>query len=197
MEKEKHIALKNKLNDAIEKNKADGVLSRDEEQKILRKRAELLAQKAVPKAEDNSLEMLFFQIAGEVYGFETKYVKEVCNLKDITPLPLAPDYLKGVINVRGEIIPVIDIKALFELPLSGITDLNKVILLYYKEMIFGVLADRILEIINIPLKSIHSTISTLKGIREEYLIGVTRERAIVLDARKLLTDKKLIINDHD
>ncbi|MGE5680233.1 MAG: chemotaxis protein CheW [Bacillota bacterium] len=170
-----------------------GQLSEEVERRILKQRASELAKEAEKeKAAAESLDILLFHLAGEQYGFETRFIKEVINLKDLTSLPLVPSFVKGVINVRGEIISVLDLKVFFELPASGITDMNKVILLHQSDMIFGILADRIAGVIQIPTEELHTGLTTLKGIREEYLKGIN-SGIIVLDAEKILNDKKIIV----
>ncbi len=81
------------------------------------------------------------------------------------------------------------------MPGQGITDLNKVIVIHDGTMEFGILADSILHVRAIPLREIQPPLPTLVGIREEFLFGVTTGRTAVLDARKLLADKNLIIHE--
>lgn len=170
-------------------------LSPEEERLILKKRALELADSTESGDKPPSLEVLFFTLSGETYAFETRLIREVHALKDLTPLPQMPPFLKGITNVRGEIISVNDIKMFFELPSSGITDLNKIIILHNEQMTFGILADRIIGVNEVCLKDIHAPLPTMAGRREEYVKGITTEGTIILDAQKLLTDKKLIINE--
>jgi len=113
----------------------------------------------------------------------------------LTPLPGTPVFVLGIINIRGEILSVIDIKKFFELPDKGLTDLNKVIVLQSENMLFGILADTIVGARQIPLTAIQPSLPTLTGIREEYLKGVTAERTVVLDAEKLLADEKITVQE--
>jgi purine-binding chemotaxis protein CheW len=101
----------------------------------------------------------------------------------------------GNVNVHGEIISVIDIKKFFDLPEKGLTDLNKIIVLHTGAMVFGILADVISGVRNIPLLEIQASLPTLTGIREEYLRGITAGRIVILDAAKLLLDEKVIVNE--
>ncbi|MGE5409460.1 MAG: chemotaxis protein CheW [Clostridiales bacterium] len=170
----------------------------EEEKKILKQRAFQLAKtpKRDQEEKGKTIEVLSFQLSSEIYGIETSFIQEVLSLKEITPLPLTPPFLKGIMNLRGEIVSVIDIRTFFDLTDSGITDLNRVIYLYSEEMSFGILADKILEVTSIQLSSLHSQgLLTIKGIREEYLKGVSSTGMIILDAAKILTDKRLIINE--
>ena len=167
-----------------------------QEKDILKARARALAREPLPAAaESELLELLEFSLADETYGVETVYVRETRPLRDITPVPCTPPYVLGLINVRGRIISVIDIKRFFDLPGKGLTDLNKVIIMHDGEMEFGILADAVLGVRTIPLAELHLSLPTLSGVREEYLKGVTKERTVVLDGKKLLGDRKIIVHE--
>ena len=164
-------------------------------QSILKARAQALAQAPEQVAATECLEVVTFLLAYETYGIETAYVREVYPLKDLTPLPCTPPFVAGIVNVRGQVISVIDIKKFFDLPEKGLTDLNKVIILSDGVMEFGILADAVVDVRHIPLGEIQSGLPTLTGIREDYLRGVTAERLVILDAAKLLTDNNIIVHE--
>ena len=136
-----------------------------------------------------------FLLAYEKYGIESSYVREVYSLKELTPLPCTPLFVLGIINVRGQILSVIDIKKFFDLPEKGLADLNKVIILHSDSMEFGILADVMLGVRNVLLSELQPSLPTLTGIRQEYLKGITAERVVILDAEKLLSDKQIIIHE--
>jgi purine-binding chemotaxis protein CheW len=168
----------------------------EERKRILKARARELARDSEnEKTIDESLEVVEFLLAYENYGIESCYVREIHPLRELTPVPCTPPFVLGVINVRGQIISVIDIKRFFDLPERGLTDLNKVIILRNTEMELGILADVILGVVRVPLRNLQPTLPTLTGIREEYLKGITPERLAILDAGKLLSDKKLIVHE--
>jgi purine-binding chemotaxis protein CheW len=167
----------------------------EEKRAILKERAKALARE--PKeneAAEAQLEIVEFLLDYERYGIESSYVREVHPLKELTPLPGTPPFVLGIINVRGRILSVVDIKKFFDLREKGLTDLNKVIILQSDEMEFGVLADVILGVRTIPLGELQPSLPTLTGIREDYLRGVTGERVVILDAEKLLSDPKMIVH---
>ncbi|HEY8887557.1 MAG TPA: chemotaxis protein CheW [Gallionella sp.] len=168
----------------------------EDTQRILKERAQTLAREAVPaETADASIEVIEFLLAHERYAVASEYVREVYPLEDITPLPCTPAFVLGIVNLRGEILSVIDIKKFFELPEKGLTNLNKVIVLESADMVFGIVADAISGVRRIPRAGIQPSLPTLTGIREEYLLGVTAERVVILDAEKLLTDEKLIVQE--
>lgn len=167
-----------------------------EKKKILKTRAKALAQEPKTKEEvEEYIQVVEFLLAHEKYGIESSYVREIYPLKDFTPLPCTPPFVLGIINVRRQILSIIDIKKFFDLPEKGLTDLNKVIILRSDHMEFGILADNILGVRNFLPGELQPSLPTLTGIREEYLKGVTKDRTVVLDAEKLLSDKKIIIHE--
>jgi purine-binding chemotaxis protein CheW len=169
---------------------------REEQEKILRKRAQALAQESLQEAgEKDGLVCLEFLLSYETYAVEMRWVAETYPLKDLTPLPCTPPFVAGIINVRGRILSVIDIRRFFDLPQKGLTELNRVIILTDGEMEFGILADAILGTRSIPPIELRSSLPTLTGIREEYLKGVTPGRTTVLDGAKLLADNSLVVHD--
>lgn len=163
--------------------------------KILRHRAKELAKR--PEIEEDTgscLEIVEFQLAHERYGIEAGYIREVWPLKDYTPLPFTPPFIMGIINVRGQILSLMDIKKFFDLPDKGLTDLNKVIILHDNEMELGILADMIIGVQSVPLKNIQLRLATLSGINASYLKGITKDRLVILDSKKILSDKKIIVH---
>jgi len=167
-----------------------------ETQRILKARAQALAREPEPaEAAGERIEVVEFLLAHERYALESQYVREVYPLENLTPLPCTPAFVLGIVNLRGEILSVIDLKKFFELPEKGLTDLNKVIVLQSGNMLFGILADVIAGVRRIPVTDIQPSLPTLTGVREEYLKGVTPGRTVILDAEKLLTDESIIVQE--
>ncbi|PKP34166.1 MAG: chemotaxis protein CheW [Bacteroidetes bacterium HGW-Bacteroidetes-17] len=167
----------------------------DESLMILRERANTLATgQNKGLLHEETMEIIVFKLAAEYYAIETKFVREVYLLKDYTILPGIPAFILGVINVRGQIISVIDLKKFFGLPETGIGELNKVIIIQNDEMEFGILADNIQGTQLIPLSAIQTNLSNISDIGSDYLKGVTNEHFIILDAKKMLEDENIIVN---
>ncbi len=167
----------------------------EQAKQILRARAEALARQPDKAQAVDTLEFVEFLLAYEKYAVESRYVREIYPLENLTPLPCTPAFVLGIVNLRGEILSVIDIKKFFDLPEKGLTDLNKVIVLQSDNMLFGILADAVLGVRHVPRAEIQPSLPTLTGIREKYLRGVTRDRTVVLDAEKLLADEKIIVKE--
>ncbi len=168
----------------------------EEARRVLQARARALAREPEKAQAADALELVEFLLAHETYAVECRHVREVYPLENLTPLPCTPGFVLGIVNLRGEILSVIDIKKFFDLPEKGLTDLNKVIVLRSDDMLFGILADAIVGVRRVPVSEIQPSLPTLTGIREKYLKGVTRERTVVLDAEKLLADEKIIVQEH-
>lgn len=174
-------------------------LSEAGKKQILRERARRFASAPAdgPDKKTDTLECVEFSLAHERYALETFHVREICALNDLTPVPLTPSFVLGIMNLRGGVLSVINLKRFFELPEKGITDLNKVIVLGSPEMEFGVLADSITGVRAVGTDELTPGLVTLTGIREDYLKGVTPDRLIVLDGGRLLSDKNMIVRDTD
>ena len=162
---------------------------------ILRARARTLARPPEPAPAATLLDVLEFRLAQERYALEARYVREVYPLKDVTPLPCTPSFVIGIVNVRGRILPVLDLKKLFDLPEQGLTDLHRIILVEAHEVEFGLLADATVGVRSIPADTLQPSLPTLTGIRGEYLKGVTADRLVVLDVGRILADPKIIVHE--
>ncbi|MEI9895031.1 MAG: chemotaxis protein CheW [Chthoniobacter sp.] len=165
-------------------------------ERILRERARILAR--VPEREPVAgavLELLEFSLAQERYAVENRFVREVCPLKELTPLPCTPPFLLGIVNVRGRILPVLDLKKFFDLPEKGLTDLHRIILVRGEDLELGLLADAISGVSSIAAESLQPSLPTLTGIREDYLQGVTADRLVVLDLARILADPKIVVHE--
>ncbi len=168
----------------------------EETRRILKSRAQALSRRTGPtEASGERLEVVEFVLAQECYAVESQHVRDVYPLEQLTPVPCTPPFVLGIVNLRGEILSLIDIKKFFDLPEKGLTDLNKVIVLESGKMRFGILADVIVGVHRIPVADIQPSLPTLTGIREEYLKGVTPNRTVILDAGKLLDDARIIVQE--
>lgn len=166
-----------------------------ENRAILRSRARALARKsATAEAPDEILQLIEFVLAGERYGVEPHFVREVYPLRDFTPLPGVPSFVLGIVNVRGEILSVVNLKKFFDLPEVGLGQLNKLIILHSERMEFGVLADEILGTRAIARSALQPAPPTISGIGGAYLRGVSGDGLIVLDGEKILSDEKMIVH---
>jgi purine-binding chemotaxis protein CheW len=170
-------------------------LTPDETKAILKARARTLAREQEPdECEQDRLEIVEFVLADEKYAVEASFVREVYSFKEFTPIPGTPPFVLGVINVRGQIISVVDLKKLFGLLQKGLTDCRETILISDGQMEFGLLADAVLGLRHIMLRDLQATLPTLTGARTEFLKGITAARVTVLDSARLLSDQRMLID---
>lgn len=161
---------------------------------VLRLRARELARVRAEVVQQEAIEVLEFRLAEERYALETRYLVEVYPLRDLTALPGTPCFLPGVLNVRGRMLAVLDLKKFFDLPETGLTDLHRVVLVRSDDMEVGVLADIVVGVHHVPVGQVQPAPPSL-GICARYLRGVTAERLIVLDVDQVLSDPKIIVHD--
>lgn len=170
-------------------------LSPERARAVMDERARLLARaQAVGPAPAEVLETLTFALGHERYALESKHVREVVRLVDFTPVPGAPEFLLGVMNLRGEILAIADLRKFFGVPKQGLTDLARVVVLGADRAELGVLADEAHELRVLSVAELLEPPGSVAGIGREYLLGVTKDALIVLDGARLLADPRLFID---
>ena len=141
-----------------------------------------------------SLLVVEFQLIPEHYCIDIQSITEVLVLKDITPIPGLPAFVLGAMNVKGKIISIVNLKTFFNLKLSGITEMNKVIVIRHQEMEFAIVTDKICGTREIAMESLSAPPITLNGIGAEYIHGTTPDGLILLDIPAIMSSNALIIN---
>jgi purine-binding chemotaxis protein CheW len=166
-----------------------------ERRRILRERARALA--APPGTEESGprLETVEFLLAGERYAVEMRFLREVAFLRDFTPLPCTPPSVLGVLHLRGQVVSVVDLRAYFEHPPEGISDLNRILVLSSQHVELGILADAIAGVRTLPTAALQPPPATFTGPRRDYLLGIGPDGTAVLDAGRILSDPALIVNE--
>ena len=137
------------------------------------------------------LEVLSFSLSDERYAIGSEHVAQVLPLNQYTPLPNTPAHVLGIVNVRGRIVSVLDLRVLFELPHGSLSDRSFLLILHSEDMEFGLLIDRVLGVARISCASLQTDLANLDGVRARYLLGVTTEQCTVLDGARLLGDPDL------
>jgi purine-binding chemotaxis protein CheW len=169
-------------------------LSQDEKKRILRERARKLALKTEETdADEKYLSVIEFTLSHERYALEMQYIREVYPLKGLTRIPCTPSFVLGILNVRGQIMSVTDIREFFDLPKKEVTNLSRVLIVKSHAMEFGILADEVLGERKIPLRDVHSGLVS-GNLREDFVRGVTKDQLIVLDAQGLLSERALVVH---
>ncbi len=173
-----------------------GNLPPEEVKRILRERAEALAKpREEARAPADLLELLVFSLAGERYGIETTHVLEVFPLRELTPVPCTPSFVLGVVNHRGRILPVLDLRRLFELAGREISEGGRVVAVEAGGMAFGIFADAVAGTIRLGADEVAPPPVTLTGDRQAFIRGVTGEMVVVLDLEALARDPRITVNE--
>lgn len=137
---------------------------------------------------------LTFSLENESYGIEITHVTEIIGIQSITQVPELPDYVKGIINLRGKIIPVMDVRLRFKKESKIYNDRTCVIVVDIKNISIGLIVDSVTEVITIPEEDIVDPPNLNKGMQNRYInkIGkVGTEVKLLLDCEKLLTEDEL------
>ena len=136
---------------------------------------------------------LTFALANEEYGLQILKVREIIGYMDITTVPQMPHFVKGVINLRGQIIPVIELRALFGMEAVEVTEQTCIIVVEVSrdggKYSYGIIVDRVLEVLEIPDENIEETPQFGRSVNTDFLLGmgkVGESVKILLDIDKVL-----------
>ena len=162
---------------------------------VLEERARALARVPVqPPPTSLVLDVVTFSLANEDYAIELGYVHKIVPLIELTPVPGAPDFIVGVINLRGEILPIVDLHRLYGMARTGWTGQSWVIVLGGERDEFALLADKIHEVITLRTDQVLDWQGSATGVGRQFVRGVTEGALIVLDGAALLQDDRLFID---
>lgn len=155
--------------------------------------AENVGQDLLESEEDTQKgKFLTFCLGNEFYGIEIKFVTEIIGLQPITEIPEMPTYIKGIINLRGKIIPVMDVRLRFKKPFIDYNDRTCIVVIDIRELSIGLIVDQVSEVISIPEEDIVSPPSVSKE-GNKYIKGIGK----VGSAVKLLLDSDRLLNESD
>jgi purine-binding chemotaxis protein CheW len=161
---------------------------------VLKARARKLAVEEPLTDQTNHFSVLAFRLAKESYGIELRHVSGVHLLKGLAYIPGAPDFILGIINMRGQILSVVDLKIIFDLGDDASGNSRMVIILKNLDMEFCLAADEIIGVHQIPAGGITASLPTLTDIRSEYLLGISGDGMVILDGKKLLNAPEMRID---
>ncbi len=138
---------------------------------------------------DNQQQWATFQLAEELYGINVMQVKEVLRLTEIAPVPGAQHYILGIINLRGNVITVIDTRTLFGLSRSKATDNSRIIVIELSDQVVGMLVDSVAEVIYLKQSDIERAPNVGTDESTRYIQGVSyhnEELIILLDLNRMI-----------
>ena len=163
---------------------------------ILRDRAKLLRQpKVVENTDETLMEGLAFLLSNEKYLYDSVYIFELLHIENLTPLPCTPNFIVGIINIRGRIVSVIEMKRFLGLPVKGLSNLNKVIVVNNEEIEFGILADEIIGSKKINLEKLQTAKAFEGNQNKGFIQGITAGNLLILDIERIFESNKIIVNE--
>jgi purine-binding chemotaxis protein CheW len=137
---------------------------------------------------------LTFVLAKEEYGFEILKAQEIIGLMPITQIPGTPEYICGIINLRGKVIPVMDLRIKFGMPAAERTAETCIIVMRIQQREMGIIVDKVSEVLNIKGGDVEAVPDFGVGVDTDYILGIGKTEGkvkILLDADKVLTPKEL------
>ncbi len=136
---------------------------------------------------------LSFFLGDEEYGLEILTVQEIIGMMDITPVPQTPDYIQGVINLRGKVIPIVDLRTKFMMPGADRTSETCIIVVQANSIQTGIVVDKVSEVLDIAGNAIEDAPAFGSDVRTDYILGIGKSE----DRVKLLLDIDRVLGDEN
>ncbi len=142
---------------------------------------------------DTLLQLVTFKVDGEEYGVDILKVQEIIRMLEITKVPKAPHFVEGVINLRGRVIPIVDLRQRFGKMTKPHDDSTRIIVFEIRNMIVGFVVDSVSEVLRIKTDTVEQAPPVVAGIESEYIKGIGKldnRLLILLDLNKLLSSEE-------
>lgn len=136
------------------------------------------------------MQLVVFDLAAEFYGVDIATVREIIRMQAITRVPGAPSFVEGIINLRGQVIPVVDLRKRLGLNVSEQTDDSRIVWVTINKHDVGVIVDAVTEVLRIPVSAIEPPSAMVAGVDSDYLRGIAKLESrliILLDLNKVLS----------
>lgn len=140
-------------------------------------------------------QLVVFDLASAAYGVDIGAVREIIRMQNITSVPRTPSFVEGVINLRGKVIPVVDIRKKFDLPIAEENEENRIVVVDIGGQDIGVIVDAVTEVLRIAADSVEAPSTFIKTADSDYLMGIAKidDRLItLLDLERVLSDEERI-----
>ena len=142
----------------------------------------------------DSMQLISFKLGEETYGIEITTIREIIRMGQITQVPETPHYIKGLINLRSTVIPVIDLRARFGLAEEELTDESRIMVLNVGSRTIGIVVDAVSEVLRVTGDQISEAPPTVSSLGNEYMTGLVRleeQLLILLDVDQLFGPERL------
>ncbi|HEY1977322.1 MAG TPA: chemotaxis protein CheW [Candidatus Baltobacteraceae bacterium] len=128
------------------------------------------------------VQVVSFRLGGEEYGVDIAQVQEIIRMVEITHVPRAPRFMEGVINLRGQLIPIIDLRTRFGMSRINPTKSTRIVVTEIGNKRVGIVVDSVSEVLNIPIENVEDAPEMVAGVGTEYIQGVGKlgERLIIM-----------------
>ena len=136
---------------------------------------------------------LTFSLNKEFFGIEIRFVTEIIGIQAITEIPQLPQYIKGIVNLRGKIIPVMDVRLRFQKEPMEYNDRTCIIVVEIKDICIGLIVDRVSEVLSISEENIVPPPDNKLGVKSKYITGIGKvenDIKLILDCDELLNDEE-------
>ncbi len=140
---------------------------------------------------DPLIQLVTFRLEDETYGINVMQVQEVLRVSEIAPVPGAPDYVLGIINLRGNVVTVIDTRSRFGLPSTELDDASRIVIIESDKQVVGILVDSVAEVVELRTSQIDPAPNVGNEESSRYIHGVATlgdRLLIVVDLNRLLTE---------
>lgn len=151
-------------------------------------------QEAQGKRDESLIQLVTFSIGEEVFGVDILAVQEIIRLMDITRVPRSPDFVEGVINLRGKVIPIVDLRKRFGLVERAYDTSTRIIVINMDSITVGFVVDEVAEVLRLPSNMIDTPPGVVSGLDSDYIDGVGRVNEmllILLDLNRLLSNQEV------
>ena len=142
-------------------------------------------------AEDEVLQWVTFQLENETYGINVMQVQEVLRYTEIAPVPGAPEYVLGIINLRGNVVTVIDTRSRFGLPSGDVSENSRIVIIEAEKQVIGIMVDSVAEVVYLRSSEIDAAPAVGTEESAKFIQGVSNrdgQLLILVDLNKLLSD---------
>jgi purine-binding chemotaxis protein CheW len=209
-------AIHQRLADVRAAMEESAEVSVEELRRVWARRAAELARAPEGADEGEHIELLMMRLGREAYGVEARYVYYVKVADLISYVPRVPDWVAGVVNLRGRILSVLDLRRLFDLPSAEVEEDDELdteetgpylVVVETANMEIALLVDDVLTVESVPVSQIQGVVGTVRGLHPEYVLGVVARNdvdpdagesgsvVVVLDLAALLADERLIVHE--
>lgn len=150
-------------------------------------------KKNIETSDEETEKNLTFTIDDEIYGVKIENITQIIGIQHITYIPNQPEYVKGVINLRGQVIPVMEVRTKFKKPAIEYDDRTCIIVVNKEDMLVGLIVDRVSEVINIKKSDTSPTPDFNEKVKIEYIRGIAHPEGkvvILIDVDKLLNTEE-------